>query len=155
VATLAAVGLAMVAFRHGQQEAPRVVKLTALPPEKGQIVTGLNLSFPAPGAAVFAGPPAVSPDGRHIAFIANVDGKTGLWIRDLDSPTPHLLAGTEGAIGPFWSPDSRYVGFGADGKLRKIDVTGRPAVDNLRRAGSPRRHLEQDDVIVFQPHQFG
>jgi Tol biopolymer transport system component len=137
-----AAGLGYVAFRHSQEEAPRVAKVTVLSPEKGQFVVA---------AGAFAGPPAVSPDGRHIAFIANVDGKTGLWIRDLDSPTPRLLAGTEGAISPFWSPDSRYVGFGADGKLKKIDITGGPPLTICDAPSLRGGAWNKNDVIVFNP----
>jgi Tol biopolymer transport system component len=144
VAALAviAAGLGYVAFRHSQEEAPRVAKLTVLPPERGQfVVTGTT----------FAGPPAVSPDGSHIAFIANVDGKNGLWIRDLDSPTPRLLAGTEGAVSPFWSPDSRYVGFGADAKLKKIDITGGPPLTICQAPSLRGAAWNKNDVIVFNP----
>jgi Tol biopolymer transport system component len=132
--------LGYVAFRHSQEEAPRVAKLTVLPPEKGQFVTRL-----------FVGPPAVSPDGRHIAFIANVDGKTGLWIRDLDSPNPRLLAGTEGAASPFWSPDSRYVGFGVEGKLKKIDFTGGPPLTICDAPSPIGGTWNKNGVIVFNP----
>ena len=55
----------------------------------------------------FANSPAVSPDGRRLAFIAVQDNKRELWIRDMDSAALHLLPGTEGASYPFWSPDSR------------------------------------------------
>jgi Tol biopolymer transport system component len=134
--------LGYIANRHIQEDPPRVAKLTVLPPEKGQFVIA---------AASTVGPPAVSPDGRHIAFIAAVDGKNGLWIRDLDSPTPRLLAGTESALSPFWSPDSRYVGFGAGGKLKKIDITGGPPV-TLCDAPSPRGGAwNKNGVILFTP----
>src|SRR5262249_59086956 len=70
---------------------------------------------------------AVSPDGQRIAYEAVVDGKGELWVRDLDNPGPRKLAeGTSGM--PFWAPDSRRLGFFAEGKLKKIDVTGGPAV---------------------------
>jgi hypothetical protein len=141
VATFAAAGLGYVAFRHSQEEAPHVAKVTVLLPEKGQLVAGTE----------FAGPPAVSSDGRHIGFIANVDGKTGLWIRDLDSPTPRLLAGAEGAINPFWSPDSRYVGFGANGKLKKIDITGGPPLTICDAPDLRGGTWNKNDVIVFNP----
>jgi Tol biopolymer transport system component len=128
-------GLGYIAYRHTQEDPPRVAKLAVLLPEKVQFTT-VNA------------PPAVSPDGRHIAFVANVDGKTGLWVRDLDSPTPRLLAGTEGAVYPFWSPDSRYVGFGAGGKLKKIDAAGGPPL-TLCDATSRGASWNKNDVIVF------
>jgi eukaryotic-like serine/threonine-protein kinase len=50
---------------------------------------------------------AMSPDGRRIAYAAASGGATRLWVRDLDSTSAHALPGTEGAISPFWSPDSK------------------------------------------------
>jgi hypothetical protein len=67
---------------------------------------------------------AVSPDGRRLAFIAGGEGKNLLWVRTLDSLEARPLAGTEGASLPFWSPDGRFIGFFADGKLKKIEASG-------------------------------
>ena len=56
-----------------------------------------------------------------------------LWVRPIDSSTAVALAGTENAEIPFWSPDSRWVGFSANGKLQKVDVAGgRSAPGDLR-----------------------
>ncbi len=72
---------------------------------------------------------ALSPDGRRLAFVAGTEDKsTRLWVRLLDAPSARSLDGTEGAIGPFWSADSRLIGFFADGKLKKIDPAGGPAI---------------------------
>jgi eukaryotic-like serine/threonine-protein kinase len=65
---------------------------------------------------------ALSPDGKTVAFIATTNAKTALWVRPLDSSSPRPLAGTEGAALPFWSPDSRSIGFQAQGKLLRIDL---------------------------------
>jgi len=71
----------------------------------------------------------VSPDGLQIAFVGyGVDLTQRLWVRPLDSDSPRLLDGTEGAQQPFWSPDSRSLGFFAGGKLKRIDVRGGPAL---------------------------
>ncbi len=75
-----------------------------------------------------AGPVAISPDGRRLAFVARTaEDKNYIWVRPMDRPMATLLAGTEGAVCPFWSPDSRFIGFFAEGKLKKIDASGGPA----------------------------
>ena len=51
-------------------------------------------------------------------------GQTQLWLRRLDASEAQPIAGTEGAANPFWSPDNRYIGFFASGKLKKVDVSG-------------------------------
>jgi len=53
----------------------------------------------------------MSPDGRHLAFTAATGGKLQLWVRALDSTEARAIAGTHGARLPFWSPDSRFIGF--------------------------------------------
>ena len=72
----------------------------------------------------------VSPDGQRVAFVAtNTEGKHLLWVRPLNSLTAQPLAGTDGAHTPFWSPDSRLIGYFANRKLFKTDASGgRPQV---------------------------
>ena len=68
---------------------------------------------------------AISPDGRSIAYTAaDTNGAPALWVRRLDSPTAKLLAPANLAAILFWSPDSRSLGFLADGKLKKVEVAG-------------------------------
>ena len=71
---------------------------------------------------------AISPDGRQLAFLATRDGRRQVWVRSLGSLDARPVDGTEGAQAPFWSPDSRYIGFFADGagELRRVDVSGGP-----------------------------
>ncbi len=70
-----------------------------------------------------AGPVVVSPDGKQLAFSAtDQKGVTKLWIRPLGSSQASSMAGTEDAAVPFWSPDSRSLGFFANGKLKTIDL---------------------------------
>ncbi len=72
---------------------------------------------------------AVSPDGRSIAFAARgADGRPSLWVRPIAESSAVPLPGTEGAAAPFWSPDSRFVAFFAEDRLKKIDVAGGPPV---------------------------
>lgn len=76
---------------------------------------------PAPENVTLSDHVSVSPDGRKLVFTQG-----GLWLRDLDALDWRRLPGTEGASTPFWSPDSRYVGFIVDDTLRKVDTTGGP-----------------------------
>jgi Tol biopolymer transport system component len=72
---------------------------------------------------------SVSPDGRRIAFVAGGSGSTvtaSLFVRPVDSVDAQPLPGTQGATAPFWSPDGRRIGFGAQGKLKRIDLSGGP-----------------------------
>jgi Tol biopolymer transport system component len=72
--------------------------------------------------------PRVSPDGRYLAFNAtDSEGKSRVWVRALNAIAAQPLPGTEGTTRPFWSADSRFLGFFAEGKLQKIEVTGGPA----------------------------
>ena len=132
---VAAPGLSLVAWRHFSEETP-VVRMTLQTPEKAQ----LNAA-----AAI----PSISPDGRHVAFAARVDGKAGLWLRDLDALGARLLPGTDGAGYPFWSPDSRWLAFFARGKLKKIDVTGGSALTLCDAAQGRGGSWSQEDLIVY------
>ena len=114
VLALALAALAFVHFREKPAAAPNPVRF--------QIPVGVaarNVEF------------EVSPDGRKLAFIAQgaADGMSRVWIRSLDSLEAHPLPGTESAVflPIFWSPDSRYIGFGTRNKLMKIDIAGGPA----------------------------
>ena len=66
---------------------------------------------------------AISPDGKRIVYVAG-EGETNLWVRDLDQAEARELAGTEEARGPFWSPDSQFIGFVTETEVRKVSVRG-------------------------------
>jgi eukaryotic-like serine/threonine-protein kinase len=112
----------------------------ALPEIRLQVVTpsaGSPLSF------------AISPDGRSLVYQARVDGRDELWLRRLDSEDPRRLPGTDNAEYPFWSPDSRSVGFFAAGALKRIDVDG-GFVRTLASAPNSRRAAwGGDGTILF------
>jgi hypothetical protein len=65
-------------------------------------------------------------DGRRLVLDLVSEGKNQLWLRSLDSPQLQPLAGTDNARGPFWSPDEKFIGFFADGKLKTMPATGGP-----------------------------
>ena len=86
----------------------------------------LHLSLlPPPSTSFVPYDFAISPDGRRLAFVAAAqDGSTALWIRSLAAGAAQQLTGTEGATFPFWSPDSRQVGFFQAAKLKSVDPSG-------------------------------
>ncbi|HXM96366.1 MAG TPA: protein kinase, partial [Candidatus Dormibacteraeota bacterium] len=94
---------------------------------------------------------AVSPDGRHLTFVApGSNGKDVLWVRSFDSLTARSLAGTEGALFPFWSPDSRWIGFFANrSMLQKIDITGGPPISVASALAGNGGTWNRDGVILF------
>jgi hypothetical protein len=94
---------------------------------------------------------AISPDGTKLAFVAtSADGKRSLWVRPLDAGAAIRLPGTEGALGPFWDPTSRWIAFGANGKLQKIEVTGsQPQVLCQTMVGAISGTWSRDGVILF------
>jgi hypothetical protein len=122
------------------------------PPARDATAYRTEISMPVGFEA--GGPPgrfAVSPDGRHLAFSArDQTGKILLWVRAFDEPNPRPLAGTDGALHPFWSPDSRTIAFYAGGKLKKISATG-GASFTICDAGlfAQGGTWNRDDVIVF------
>ncbi len=136
------VAAATLALFHFREVAPekRVVSSTLLPPD------GAGFDF-----ASYTALPALSPDGTFIVFGAKrKDQKAELWVRRLDSPAAQRLVGTDGASFPFWSTDSRWIGFGQDRKLKKIDIQGGPPVTIADMPGSlAGASWSQRGVIVF------
>ncbi len=91
---------------------------------------------------------ALSPDGRQLAFVANGNDGSQLWVRRMDEPVARPLAGTAHAVSPFWSPDGHAVAFFADGLLKRLDLPGgTPLVlaPGFGRGGAWNR----DGVILF------
>ncbi len=106
-----------------------------------------------PEHAAYPSPPAISPDGRYLTFSAvGPAGKRMLWLRPLDALDAAPIAGTEGAFAPFWSPDSRAVGFFADRAMKKVAIAG-GAVENIcaTAAMTGGGAWNRDGTIVFAP----
>lgn len=134
ISTLA---LALLYFKRpaAEQEAPVATRFYITLPEK----TDMRGTF------------AVSPDGRRVALRGISGGKVTLWVRPLDSLEAQPLAGTDEATYPFWSPDSRFIGFFANGKLKKVEATGGP-VQTLCDAPAGRGgSWNADGLIIFSP----
>ena len=129
----------------------RSAPAAALPIYRTSILPPENVTLNAVSAA---GGLALSPDGRRLVFTAfGADGRQMLWVRSLDGLSAQALAGTEFSYYPFWSPDSRSIGFYSGGKLKKIDVAGGSPVtlcdtsrsSNLAAGGTWNR----DGTILF------
>jgi hypothetical protein len=102
-----------------------------------------------------SGGSAISPDGRTIAFVATSGRLPKLWVQALDSLTAREQPGTEGAQFPFWSPDSRSIGFFANGKLKRIDPSGGPATILADAVGARGGTWSEDGTIIFTPQTNG
>jgi serine/threonine protein kinase len=95
---------------------------------------------------------SISPDGRRLVYFApgsQPTQTTQLWVRPMDSLEAHPVPGTEGANYSFWSPDSRYLAFPSQGKLKKVDISGGPAQTICDLAGPFRGGSwnQQGDII--------
>ena len=122
--------------------------------------TAIRFGVPAPEqlnlAVEGAGTLALSPDGKRLAFVgADSLGQTQLWVRSINNFNSERLPGTDNALYPFWSPDSRFIGFFADAKLKKIDVTGGPALTLCDVVAGRGGTWNKDGVIVFAPAPSG
>jgi eukaryotic-like serine/threonine-protein kinase len=139
IAVLLAAGVgAAYLFRAPSPAA--VVRSLILPPAGTSFITMLPSS----------GPPALSPDGSSLAFTARDEkGKVQLYVRRLASLTPQALDGTEDAIYPFWSPDSREIGFFSAGKLKKIAANGGPPQSICDVAYARGGAWSADGTIIF------
>ena len=95
---------------------------------------------------------AISPDGRLVAIAATVNGKRQLWVRPLDALRVQPIPGTDDATYPFWSPDSRYIAFFAQGELKKVNASGGPPQSLCAVPDGRGGTWSRDDVIVFSPN---
>ena len=98
---------------------------------------------------------AISPDGRRLTFVALDNGTPRLWLRPLDTATAQPLPGTEDGSYPFWSPDSRTIGFGARGKLKRIDIGGGQPQELADTAGYRGGTWSREGAIVFAVSSAG
>jgi len=100
--------------------------------------------------------PMLSPDGSMLVFAATgADRKRQLWIRRMDGFAVQPLAGTDDAMSPFWSPDSRSIGFFAARKLKRVPAAGGPVQTICEAQDGRGGSWSAEDVIVFAPAPFG
>jgi Tol biopolymer transport system component len=133
------------------QPAPEPTEATSFP-----LTLPAGVTLVTTGGGTSPGPLAISPNGRMIAMLAtNKDGARTIWVRALNAVTPRQLSGTEDALSPFWSPDSRYLAFFAGRRLKKVDVSGGPPID-LCESGAPLGgSWSRHGVIIFGVNRAG
>jgi serine/threonine protein kinase len=150
---LALGGTLVLNSRHVKLAEPELVEFPILPPEGSH--------FSRPGVEF-----ALSPDGRHVAFVATSKAVSSLWVRSLAAANPRPLPGTEGARNPFWSPDSQSIGFFAGNQVKAVQASGGSSVVSFPWSGSfpvsgergglaPDGTWSSQDVIVFGPSNDG
>ena len=138
IAAVLFIALGILAFIHFREQPPatpvQVQRYAIILPEK----TSLH-SF------------AISPDGRNVIIAATLNGKRQLWIRPLNALRAQPMEFTEGATYPFWSPDSRFIGFFAEGKLKKVAASGGPSQSLCDAPNAFGGSWSRQNVIVFPP----
>jgi Tol biopolymer transport system component len=139
-ACLVAAGFALVLFRGKAPTPPEAYRVTIRLPE--------NVTF-SPSAAL-----ALSPDGHRVAFPAvDPEGRTSIWVQDMEGEQARPLPGADPSIDAppfFWSPDSRYLVFLSDSKIRKVDVLGGTVQDICDRTVLPvGGSWNRDGVIII------
>ena len=123
-------------------DTPTITRTSILPPPEVSVTGG-----GAPGLRF-----ALSPDGRALAFLGRgTDSRVQLWIRPIDAMTAQPLAGTDGIVAATWSPDSRFLAFVADGRLRKISASGGSPMTLAETANNTGLAWSAEDVILFAP----
>ncbi len=131
VAALLSAGLAPVAFLHFREKPPAPA-------------TTVRFQIPAPENTTLAPYLKLSPDGRKLAFVA----RDRLWVHFLESGESHDLTAADDS--PFWSPDSRFIGYASEKKIKKIEATGGPPQTVAELSGFwGAGAWNQDDVIVI------
>jgi len=135
------------------------VAAISLWPKPTVVIRSIQSYLPAPENNTFilsdddtAGPVTISPNGTYIAFVAmDKDGTKRIWLRALSESIAKQLPGSEGGTYPFWSPDEKWIGFFADGRMKKAPVNGGPV---LALAEAPRARggtWNENGMIVFAP----
>ena len=131
-AILMAAGIGFVHFREAARD-ERVLRFSIAPP-----------------ANTLMGFLAISPDGRRLVAGVFNNSRGQLWLRSLDSQQFQPLSGTDNARSPFWSADSRFIGFFADGRLKTVPATGGPAQTLCGETGLGNGGAwNRDGVILF------
>jgi serine/threonine-protein kinase len=138
-ATVITAAAAVLWPRGASTTSAGLARLTIVVPDGDQI----NVAF--------GNPVAIAPDGSAVAYSAIRNGKVQIFVRELADSEPRALPGTDGGRLPFFKPDGRWLGFFAQGKLKKITAAGN-ALQALADASNPMGGTwSHDDTIYFAP----
>ncbi len=94
---------------------------------------------------------ALSPDGTQLAYVALRGSVQQLYLRAMDSPEVKAISGTDGAFNPFFSPDGQWIGFFAQGKMKKVSPGGGAPLTICDAGPSGGASWGEDNTIVFAP----
>src|ERR1039457_2890370 len=92
---------------------------------------------------------ALSPDGSALAFLGSTAATRQIYVRSLDAIDSRAVPGTQGAESPFWSPDGRNLAFFSDGKLKRVDLSGGPAITICDAPNGAAGTWSPDGAILF------
>jgi eukaryotic-like serine/threonine-protein kinase len=142
---LVTAGVTLAVNRWSSHSMPSPVRFVVTPPDDVALLSG----------------GVISPDGRWLVYVgADSSGQSMLMLRALDAIEAKPLAGTRGASAPFWSPDSRFIGFFGDNDLKTVSVSGEPAVRTLvssfptRGGGRGGATWSSEGEIVYAPSRL-
>jgi Tol biopolymer transport system component len=145
LSTIALIATAIIALQREVAPAAGPVRFTIAPPEK------MSFGGPSAGGTGDAAQLAVSPDGQNIVFVAGAQSSYQIWLRPIGARAAEPIPGTEGGAFPFWSPDSRSIGFFAGGKLKKVQIGGGPAIPLCDAPSGRGGSWSRANVILFSP----
>jgi Tol biopolymer transport system component len=163
VASAGTVGAAGLAFRRLALPAVMAVTLLTIAlvawrwsrPSRTTTVARYPTTLGAPGALdgiTFGIEAALSPDGSSLVFRSPLTGPGQLYVKRRDEVVARPLAGTEGGSGPFFSPDGAWIGFVANGQLRRIPSTGGPSLklaDSVDPTYNRAAWLEDGSIVYY------
>jgi len=142
----------VAALAAGAVGAAVVLRATAPAPRPEPVV---RFDIPQPSDLPYVGAPKLSPDGRHIAYVARDEkGVRLVWVRSLDSVEARPLPGTEGIpvqVRPFWSPDSRWLGFFLSSQLMKVPIEGGRPQEIAAHSGADGSWGEDGTILFDEP----
>jgi serine/threonine-protein kinase len=145
-AVVLAIGVGAVGWFQALQKPPS-------PVQRFELAVAPEYGIPP----IFGSPLDVSPDGQQYVFVGPGDRGRQLWLRSMDRLDPVPLGGTDGAMSPRFSPDGRWIAFGADQRLRKVPVTGGSPITLVDSANStlPGTAWLDDGTILFVHGNWG